>query len=87
MADRSAGSGWDGSIADAPVQAAWAQVGEARHTLTPFDLDLTVFLADLPQNASRHRSAFHGANAFRPDDLPTLMRKAHDLAWAIKKGG
>ena len=79
------GSGWDGSSADAPVQAAWAHMGEVRHTFTHFHLDLTVFVADLPQNTTPHRGAFHGANAFRPDDLPTLMRKAHDLAWPHPK--
>ena len=79
------GSGWDGSSADAPAQAAWAHMGEVRHTFTHFHLDLSVFVADLPQNTTPHRGAFHGANAFRPDDLPTLMRKAHDLAWPHPK--
>lgn len=75
------GSGWDGSDCDAPVQGDWVGVGIVRHTFTHFHLDLTVLVADLPQATTPKRGEFHGPNAFRRNDLPTLMRKAHDLAW------
>jgi A/G-specific adenine glycosylase len=75
------GSEWDGSIAQAPAQAAWEEMGFVRHTFTHFHLDLTVLTAQLPQTTVPQRGEFHGPNAFRPDDLTTLMRKAHDLAW------
>jgi A/G-specific adenine glycosylase len=80
------GTGWDGSSADAPAAGNWAEVGVVRHTFTHFHLNLTVLSADLAQHAIADRGAFYGANAFRPDDLPTLMRKAHDLAWGGKQG-
>lgn len=72
------GMGWDGSEGTAPAQADWATAGMVRHSFTHFHLDLTVLYADLPQNCAPLRGEFHGANAFSPQDLPTLMRKAHD---------
>jgi A/G-specific adenine glycosylase len=75
------GSGWDGSNGDAPAQAMWQKVGIVRHTFTHFHLDLTVLTAELPQETRPLRGEFQGPNAVRADDLPTLMRKAHDLAW------
>ena len=79
------GSGWDGSNADAPAAGNWAEVGMVRHTFTHFHLDLTVLTADLAHNIAPHRGEFHGPNAVSAQDLPTLMRKAHDLAWADPK--
>jgi A/G-specific adenine glycosylase len=61
-------------------------VGTVRHTFTHFHLDLTVLVADLPQDTTPLRGTFHGKNAARADDLPTLMRKAFDLAWGGEKG-
>jgi A/G-specific adenine glycosylase len=81
------GSGWDGSSAQAPAQAAWKEMGFVRHTFTHFHLDLTVLTAELPQETRPQRGEFHGPNAFRPDDLTTLMRKAHDLVWFGPRGG
>ena len=80
------GSGWDGSAAEAPAQGAWVQAGTVRHTFTHFHLELTVLTAHLPQDTPAQRGEFHGANAFRAEDLTTLMRKAHDLAWPRPKG-
>ena len=69
------GSGWDGAGGDAPMTADWLELGEVRHTFTHFHLILTVLTAQTTANPLRgewHR--------LRPGDLPTLMRKAHDLA-------
>ena len=80
------GTGWDASNADAPAQGAWQVVGMVRHTFTHFHLDLTVLVADLPQDTRPQRGTFYGPNAVRAGDLPTLMRKAHDLAWSSPTG-
>ena len=70
------GAGWDGSDEAAPMAADWAHLGEVRHTFTHFHLILQVFTAQTAANPMR--------GAFQPDlrgnDLPTLMRKAYDLA-------
>ena len=78
------GSGWDGSVAEAPVQAAWQSVGEVRHTFTHFHLELAVRVAEVSGDAAVSRGEFHGSNVFSPQDLPTLMRKAHDLALGFR---
>ena len=71
------GDGWDGSGGCAPVDTEWVRAGEVRHTFTHFHLILTVQVAltDAPARRGSYQTA-------RPDDLPTLMRKAHDLAAA-----
>ncbi len=74
------GTGWDGSTAQAPSSGPWTLAGTVRHTFTHFHLDLTVMRADLPHDTTPSRGEFHGTNAFSPQDLPTLMRKAHDVA-------
>ena len=73
------GSGWDGSDHGAPVEADWRILGVVRHTFTHFHLTLQVLAARA--DAQPIRGSFLGANAFRPGDLTTLMRKAHDLAF------
>ena len=73
------GDGWDGSAGDAPLIAEWQDLGEVRHTFTHFHLYLSVQLADVPPGAVAHRGQFVPLAAFRPDDLPTVMRKA----WAL----
>ncbi len=75
------GDGWDGAVGVAPLAADWAVVGAVRHTFTHFHLDLTVQRADVSQNVAALRGEFHGTNLFSPQDLPTMMRKAHDLAF------
>ena len=80
------GSGWDGSLAPAPLDADWQEAGTVRHTFTHFHLDLTVLHATLPHHATPARGEFHGPNLFSPQDLPTLMRKAHDLALRHRRG-
>ncbi len=75
------GSDWgDVAVAAPPVEAAWQELGgEVRHTFTHFHLILTVFHADLAQDALPERGHFMDKHAFRPSDLPTVMRKAFDL--------
>ncbi|MEM8579554.1 MAG: NUDIX domain-containing protein, partial [Pseudomonadota bacterium] len=80
--------GWPGSewvdsalplpAATPPVEADWTEVGEVRHTFTHFHLVLHVRTAIT--EAEPKTGAFLGPAAFRPTDLPTLMRKAFDLA-------
>ncbi len=81
--------GWPGSewtevqapCAAPPVRAAWrAVMGEARHTFTHFHLRLCIYVADLPLDADPGAGVFIPAQAFRPSDLPTVMRKVFDLA-------
>ncbi len=82
--------GWPGSDwaetppQDAPpVAAHWRDAGaEARHTFTHFHLRLAVRVADLPMDAQPDEGDFLGPGQFRPSDLPTVMRKAFDLACA-----
>ena len=72
------GDGWDGGGGEAPLSADWQEAGEVRHTFTHFHLVLRVMTASADGNPMR--GMFMGE--FRPDDLPTLMRKAYDLAAA-----
>ncbi len=74
------GSGWDGSAGEAPVAAEWREVGAVRHTFTHFHLELAVLVGRVTTGATPTRGEFHGKNLFSPQDLPTLMRKAHELA-------
>ncbi|MDF3415317.1 A/G-specific adenine glycosylase [Sulfitobacter sp. M57] len=61
-----------------PVAADWqALAGEVRHTFTHFHLILTVQLAKVPNDTP---GDFVPRTRFRPSDLPTVMRKAYDLA-------
>ena len=66
-----------------PFEANWQDLGgEVRHTFTHFHLILQVKLAELPSgyNLSPGQELLT-RHAFRPQDLPTVMRKAFDL-WA-----
>lgn len=79
--------GWPGTDwsdvpqGDPPVEAEWRDPGaEVRHTFTHFHLRLTLRTARLPLDARPSRGAFVPAGTFRPASLPTLMRKAYDLA-------
>ncbi|WP_299371616.1 A/G-specific adenine glycosylase [uncultured Tateyamaria sp.] len=61
-----------------PMDAAWTQLpGEVRHTFTHFHLILDVMVAQVPMSAP---GTFLPRDRFRPSDLPTVMRKAFDLA-------
>jgi A/G-specific adenine glycosylase len=65
----------------APIDGNWRDTGlEVRHTFTHFHLRLRLAVARLPQEARPARGMFIAATDFRPSDLPTVMRKALDLA-------
>ena len=77
------GSDWAEELPEhaPPLDADWRDLGaEARHTFTHFHLRLAVRVATVGMEASPRSGAFLPAAAFRPSDLPTVMRKAFDLA-------
>ena len=76
------GSDWgDAPEAAPPMEADWQTLGaEVRHTFTHFHLRLTIMVADVPIHAAPTRGSFKHASDFRLTDLPTVMRKAFDLA-------
>ncbi len=82
------GSDWSAAPAPAPPLAAdWRPLGaEVRHTFTHFHLRLTVHLARVAPPAPPDRGFWLPAEAFRPAALPTVMRKAHDLASTDRDG-
>ena len=66
---------------DPPIEAGWQPLkAEVRHTFTHFHLSLTIFVATVPLHTAPARGSFMPADSFRPSDLPTVMRKAFDLA-------
>jgi A/G-specific adenine glycosylase len=75
------GTAWDakgGQDSAAPVQAAWRDMGEVRHTFTHFHLVLTILVAHSRETPLRGH--YMPPGTFAANDLPTLMRKAYDLA-------
>ena len=76
------GSEWNEAPEEAPpIRAEWKTLPEeARHTFTHFHLRLTVKTALVPMERLPSRGEFVELHAFRPSDLPTVMRKAFDLA-------
>ncbi|WOI57638.1 A/G-specific adenine glycosylase [Palleronia sp. LCG004] len=78
------GSGWAEEVPEhtPPVEADWrALPAEVRHTFTHFHLRLKLMVAEVG-DAVPGRGSFVPLDRFRPADLPTLMRKAYDLARA-----
>lgn len=75
------GSDWGAAPQPAPpMQAGWRELpGEVRHTFTHFHLILTVMVAQVAQEYPL-TGEFIPKQQFRPSDLPTVMRKAFDLA-------
>ncbi|MDB5664477.1 A/G-specific adenine glycosylase [Cypionkella sp.] len=71
--------GWDGTTLGAPFEADWRSIGAVKHTFTHFHLVLQVMVADSVANPQRGEFV-----QLKPDDLPTLMRKAYDLAFNAK---
>ena len=69
------GDGWDGAGGPAPVETAWREIGEIRHTFTHFHLILRVLTAETDANPARGSYV-----RLAPASLPTVMRKAYDLA-------
>lgn len=74
------GDGWDGAGGPAPAEADWQAIGEVRHTFTHFHLILRVEVALLDGLVAR--GDWVARDTFRAADLPTVMRKAWDLAHA-----
>jgi A/G-specific adenine glycosylase len=72
------GDSWDGAGGTAPLDADWSEAGTVRHVFTHFSLNLTVMSATVDKGAKPSRGTF--VAGYRPTDLPTLMRKAHDVA-------
>lgn len=71
------GSDWCEAPDPAPPFAAdWQEAGSLRHTFTHFHLDLTVMVARAARPGMTPKAQF------RPADLPTLMRKAWNVAEA-----
>jgi A/G-specific adenine glycosylase len=70
------GDGWDGTGGEAPASGDWQDIGEVRHTFTHFHLILRVLVARVSGNPARGEWV---GNLDR-SDLPTVMRKAWDLA-------
>ena len=69
-----------------PLAADWERPGaEVRHTFTHFHLRLDLRLARVPTGAEPERGGFVPHGEFRPASLPTLMRKAFDLAAPLLK--
>ncbi len=75
------GSDWAEDAAEAPpFPADWTLLpAEVRHTFTHFHLILRVWTATVPAEVSPVGLVVMPKHAFRPGDLPTVMRKAHDL--------
>lgn len=76
------GSDWsDAPAASPPFAAAWqALEGEVRHTFTHFHLVLQVRHAELHEGFNpAPDQELVPQQAFRASDLPTVMRKAHEL--------
>ncbi|MCG6904855.1 MAG: A/G-specific adenine glycosylase [Rhodobacter sp.] len=80
------GSDWaDSAIEAPPISADWRDPGgEVRHTFTHFHLRLALRVAEVPNCAKPMTGHFIAGPDFRPSDLPTVMRKAFDLAFAAK---
>jgi A/G-specific adenine glycosylase len=51
-----------------------------RHTFRHFHLGRAVSVAEFDVATEQRRGAFLPRGAFRPSDLPTVMRKAWDIA-------
>ena len=79
------GTDWDRGTpaATPPLAANWQPAdGQVRHTFTHFDLYLDVEIAQAAPDATPLRGHFMAPQDFGPGDLPTVMRKAFDLALA-----
>ncbi|MEL7114468.1 MAG: A/G-specific adenine glycosylase [Pseudomonadota bacterium] len=78
------GSAWGEAPVEAPpVEADWHDPGaEVRHTFTHFHLRLALRVAVVDVGVRPKVGTFLPQADFRPADLPTVMRKAFDLASA-----
>ncbi|MFX0541643.1 A/G-specific adenine glycosylase [Roseovarius sp. S4756] len=70
-----------------PLEADWQALSEeARHTFTHFHLRLTVRVAQVPVGANPERGVFVVPAEFKPEQLPTVMRKVYDLSRGVLPG-
>ena len=74
------GDDWDGAGGPAPLAAHWQDKGEVRHTFTHFHLVLRVLAAESAANPMRGHFT-----PLDPASLPTVMRKAYDLATGLSR--
>jgi A/G-specific adenine glycosylase len=77
------GTDWteDAPLEAPPLATDWHDPGlEVRHTFTHFHLRLALRMAVVGADAIPERGTFMPRAEFRPAALPTVMRKAHDLA-------
>jgi len=80
--------GWPGGewvetppVENPPLEAIWSDPGsEVRHTFTHFHLQLALRVAEVPLDAEPTDGHFVDEAEFNSAKLPTLMRKAYDLA-------
>ena len=80
--------GWPGTewsenapAAAPPIEADWRDPGaDVRHTFTHFHLRLSLRVAIVPARVEPARGRFVPHRDFSPADLPTVMRKAFDVA-------
>ncbi len=64
-----------------PLDAIWRDPGaHVRHTFTHFQLQLALRIAVVPLDAKPKSGQFVNKSDFNPAKLPTVMRKAYDLA-------
>ncbi len=64
-----------------PFDADWHDLGvEVRHTFTHFHLRLSLRVVEVPADIRPNVGNFVPASEFRSSDLPTVMRKAYELA-------
>lgn len=79
------GSTWGDTETEAPpIHADWFDPKlEVRHTFTHFHLILSLRIANVARNADPDTGQFVPDAKFRRSDLPTVMRKAYDLALPI----
>ena len=75
-------SEWNDAPQEAPpIETDWHDPAlEVRHTFTHFHLRLSVRLAAATSETVPNRGEFYPPAQFKPSSLPTLMRKAYDLA-------
>ncbi len=86
--------GWPGAewgnapVEQPPLAADWRDPGgEVRHTFTHFHLRLSLRTAEVSMAAIPSRGRFLPLDAFRPSDLPSVMRKAYDFVSGIERSG
>ncbi len=71
-----------------PLPAAWTDPAvTVRHVFTHFELHLALRVARVAEAATPDRGAWVPAAAFRPAALPSVMRKAWDLARIAPEAG